>query len=311
MSYSRVAGLVSRGWLRKILDSGDKSVKVLDTSWRATVSGHDDFTSSHIPGATFLDLNTCVRPTPTLPRNLPERECFAQYVRSLGVSRDQHLVVYDRGNMLPAARAWWIFRVFGHEQVSVLNGGLEHWMHGGHPVETGDLTATDSIAEGDFEVSLNKKLVSDFNDVKEIVGSRSCQILDARKSKHFMGEEAEPAPATVVALESTKQPMPKRMLRGHIPGSKNLVDDMVIDPDTRCMHDRDELLQLFKAAGVSLDRPLTAMCYTSLKASLLALAAHECGKTDVSIYLGSWTEWSQRGDEDSQVRSLRKEAVKA
>ena len=65
----------------------------------------------HIPTAQHLDLFRCSRPTPTLPNNLPDKDCFSDYVRSLGINRDSHIIVYDRGTFFPATRAWWLFRV--------------------------------------------------------------------------------------------------------------------------------------------------------------------------------------------------------
>jgi thiosulfate/3-mercaptopyruvate sulfurtransferase len=81
----------------------------------------------HIPTAQHLDLTKCVHPTPTLPNNIPEKECFEEYVQSLGVNRDSHVVIYDRGTYFSSARAWWLFRMFGHDNVSVLDGGIGHY----------------------------------------------------------------------------------------------------------------------------------------------------------------------------------------
>eukprot|EP00914_Ancora_sagittata_P000203 GHVO01000650.1.p1 GENE.GHVO01000650.1~~GHVO01000650.1.p1 ORF type:complete len:103 (+),score=11.87 GHVO01000650.1:79-387(+) len=93
------------------------------------------------------------------------------------------------------------------------------------------------------------------------------------------------------------------MIRGHIPGSKNLPYELIIDPDTGLMHTKEELEELFEGHGIKLSKPIIATSYTGFTNCIAALAAHICGKADCAIYYGSWTEWAQRADEDAQIRS--------
>lgn len=90
-------------------------------------------------------------------------------------------------------------------------------------------------------MNVNKSLIKNFDDVKDVIGSRSSQIIDTRRGKHFMGEVEEPTTHTLRALQATGQPLPKRMIRGHIPGAKNLPYELIICPDTGLMHTPEEL----------------------------------------------------------------------
>lgn len=136
----------------------------------------------------------------------------------------------------------------------------------------------------------------------ELAKTKKSQILDARKPEHYFGKEEEPTSATVKALEGMNQPLPKVMQRGHVPGAKNMIDDVLFTED-KCLLHRQELKQLFATYGVDLKKPLTTMCYNGNAATLFALATYICGKDDTSVYFGSWTEFGQKASPDMVVTS--------
>ncbi|ELT87824.1 hypothetical protein CAPTEDRAFT_214604, partial [Capitella teleta] len=108
MAAGNVGALVTRGWLRKAIQEPRKQLRVLEAA-RGNAAKHQ-YLKKRIPTAQYLDLLTGVKPIPTLPYNLPEIETFTEHLRSLGINKDDHVVIYDRGNYYPACRAWWLLR---------------------------------------------------------------------------------------------------------------------------------------------------------------------------------------------------------
>lgn len=294
--------MVSTQWLKGKLSSGLHKHRVLDASWGISdiSEGPQDFVREHIPGALYFDLNRCVNPLPQLPRNLPNPACFMEYARTLGISKDTHLVLYDRGSMMAAARAWWNFRAYGHENVSVLDGGLMNWKTAGQAIESGPMSLPEKM--GDFEVNVREEYMKNFEDIQKVLLMKNCQIVDARESEHFAGLESEPTTPTKVAYEGLNlETLDAQRQQGHIPGAINVQSSLVVDEGTNCFLPKDELKKVFRSAGVDLSKPLVTMCYNGNAASLLALAANVCGHEDVSVYYGSWTEYGYRTDPQGVV----------
>ena len=148
MSEGEAPLVVTPAWLAAEGGAGS-GVRVLDGSWHLPAAARDpaaEFLEAHIPGAAFFDIDAICDPDSSLPHMLPSPELFANSVSALGVSNDSRVVVYDTVGLYSAARVWWMFRVFGHEQVSVLAGGLPRWRAEGRPVEGGE----PAIAPGAF-----------------------------------------------------------------------------------------------------------------------------------------------------------------
>ena len=117
---------------------GEPGLKLIDATWN--LDGSDavgPFEAGHIPGAVFFDIDQIADRSSPLPHMLPAAEAFAQAVGSLGIGSDDEIVVYDQVGARSAPRVWWTFRVFGHDRVRVLDGGLPKWLAEEHPVEKG------------------------------------------------------------------------------------------------------------------------------------------------------------------------------
>src|SRR5919108_2169390 len=127
--YMMESGLVSTDWLAD--KAGTDGLRVVDGSWYLPRSGRDaeaEYLAGHLPGAVFLDLDAISDTHSALPHMLPPARQFAEQVGALGIGDDDDVVVYDgSGANMSAARVWWMFRVFGHERVAVLDGGLPKW----------------------------------------------------------------------------------------------------------------------------------------------------------------------------------------
>lgn len=140
-----VEPLVQTQWLRQQMLDGAKNLCILDGSWHVPVekrNAKEEHEQKRIPGAVFFDIQECMNKSSPYPYMIPSAEEFCRYMEKLGIANDTHIVVYDRNEkfgLFSAPRVWWTFRVFGHNLVSVLDGGLPKWCSDGFPTESGPL----------------------------------------------------------------------------------------------------------------------------------------------------------------------------
>lgn len=270
--------LVSTEWLAENLDR----VRVVDGSWHMPSDDRDaaaEFLAARIPGAVHFDLEAISDHDNPLPHMLPSPEAFAAAVGALGIASADSIVVYDSRGLFSAARVWWMFRVMGHEDVAVLDGGLPRWVAEGRAVESGP---AEKPAPRAFVSDFRPDLVRDADQVLRLAEGRAVQILDARAADRFQGQAPEPRPG---------------LRSGHIPGSLNLpwpallADGALLPPDA--------LRTRFAEAGVDTGRPVLTTCGSGVSAATLSLALAALGRWDVPVYDGSWSEWG--GDEGFPV----------
>ncbi|MEA2722233.1 MAG: thiosulfate/3-mercaptopyruvate sulfurtransferase, partial [Gemmatimonadales bacterium] len=156
--------MVSTEWLAARL--GSAGIRVVDASWYLPGSGRDaatEYAAGHIPGAVFFDIDASSDPGTSLPHMLPAAERFAERMAALGLSDSDHIVVYDgSGQNLSAPRVWWMFRTFGHDRVSVLDGGIAKWRTENRALEPG----VKSRPPGHFTARLDPTAVRDLGSVR-------------------------------------------------------------------------------------------------------------------------------------------------
>jgi thiosulfate/3-mercaptopyruvate sulfurtransferase len=277
MTYPNPEALVSTEWLATHLSAPD--VRVVDASWFMPAAGRnarEEYDTSHIPGAVFFDIDEISDTTNPLPHMLPPPEKFASRVRRLGLGNGNKVVVYDAGG-LGAARVWWMFRVFGHRDVAVLDGGLTKWKQEQRPLE--DLPPMPR--DRHFLPQFNATLVRSFEQVRANVDNKREQVIDARSAARFAATAPEPRPARLV---------------GHMPGAVNVPFGDLVNEADKTMKSAAELKACFASAGVDFSRPLVVSCGSGMSACNLALGLYLLGYTDVAVYDGSWAEWGDHPD---------------
>lgn len=187
--------LVSAKWLADAIKSNliGPNLRILDTSWHLPILKRDanaEFNQQHIPGTSFFDIDKCADKTFSMDHMLPTASYFAEYVGGLGIGNDTHVVVYDTSDFgsFSAPRVWWMFRLFGHNSVSVLDGGMKNWLAEGHPV-TAEYTKP---GRADFKATANHSWVKSYEDVLKNIETKQVQVIDARSPGRFRGTEPEP-----------------------------------------------------------------------------------------------------------------------
>ncbi len=268
--------LVSTQWLAG--EIGTPGLVILDASAHLPNAGRDaaaEFAEAHIPGARFLDLKALTNPDDPVPAAPPTRAQFDAHLAALGVAPDARIVLYDNSAMRTAARAWFVFRLYGLPNVTVLDGGLPKWRAEDRAVETG---AVDTAA-CNFSSSGGTGTIRYKPEILANIDSGAEQVVDARDGPRFRGEIPDIRP---------------NMPTGHIPGSCNVPFDRVLNPDGTFKDDAG-IRAAFAEAGVDLDRPVVTSCGSGVTASVLLFALHLIGK-DAALYDGSWSDWGADSD---------------
>jgi thiosulfate/3-mercaptopyruvate sulfurtransferase len=270
--------LVSTDWLAKNLDN--PAISILDGTYHLPTARRDaaaEFTLKHLPGAARFDIDDICDKDDVLPHMIPSAELFASKVSALGITNEHQVIVYDVYGMQSAARTWWMFRVFGHDNVTVLNGGLPKWEAEGRPITT----ATSPRSVSRFQADFRPQLVRAIDDVRRTVDTGDAQIIDARSAGRF--NAAEPEPRAV-------------MRSGHMPGAFSLPFTELLDTPYRTFKNTEAIRERVRAANIDLDKPITISCGSGVTACAVSLGLFQIGKKDASVYDGSWSEWGDRSD---------------
>jgi thiosulfate/3-mercaptopyruvate sulfurtransferase len=264
--------LVSTEWLAEHL--ADPHVRVVDASYFLPGVDRDpdeEFRAGHIPSAVRFDIETIADQADPRPHMLPTPEAFAEMVGKLGISNASTVIAYGANT---AARVWWMFRVFGHDKVAVLDGGVAKWKAEGRPTETGDPVP----APAKFEAGFRPELVADYDQVLAALGKS--QVLDARSAGRFRGDAPEPRPG---------------LRAGHMPGALNVPSSEIVDMDGNFVS-REQAAAAIEAARADPMAPAIVSCGSGVSACSVALAMAREGNWKAAIYDGSWSEWGAKSD---------------
>ncbi len=271
--------LVTTEWLEKHADESD--IVILDCTWfvpNSEKNGFDEFLKSHIPTAQFIDLNVISDPKSPYANMLPSQNLFASECVKLGIKNDTHVIVYDSSYV--SARLWWMFRVFGHQNISILDGGFRKWKAENRPLEVGPAPAR-AMSPG-FTVTLNPSSILNIEEMKMAIKSGDTTVVDARTPARFDGIESSGYPGVP---------------SGFMPGAINIHWGKFFDAENNFTFiSESKAAAIFKTAGVDLSGKLVCTCGSGVTAALLGFMLERLGNKEWKLYDGSWHEWAQQAD---------------
>lgn len=272
--------LISVKELSNALSEFPRNLVVLDASWHQPATKRDgraEFKEEHIPGAQFFDLEECVDKTSKYEFMLPSAPEFEEYVGRFGIKNETHVVLYENNasGFYSSPRAWYMFRVFGHESISILNGGLSGWKSEGEPTSTETLSLENEV----YKATYNPDLVISIDKILENQKDEKIQVVDARSVARFTGAENEPTGIPGGNIPGTM----------NIPFKKFMTDDK--ESKFQVLRSDKEIREIFSENDVDLAKPLIITCGTGMTACTIVLAALMCGRKDVPVYDGSWMEF--------------------
>ncbi len=264
--------LVSVDWLAEHLN--DESIVILDASVQPVTqveSQNQEFLT--FKNARFFDLKKKFsNQESSFPNTIPTAEQFELEARKLGINKDSKIVVFDNLGIYTSPRVWWLFKIMGHKNVSVLNGGLPEWIkQGGKTANKHLQTAT----EGDFKANFQEDFLITYDIVLKNSKNPQLTVIDARSKGRFDGVEKEPR---------------KHLKSGHISNSMNVpYKDLLSDG---MFKSKAELTKIFESKQVS-DIDLVFSCGSGITACIVMLASHVAGYNSKKLYDGSWSEWAE------------------
>ena len=267
--------LVSTEWLNNNLSK----VKIFDASWHFLNSKRDakkEYLEKHIPNSIFWDLDEHSDKNSSYPHMMPDSNYWAKMLQRFGISNHDHIIVYDHSYLYSACRLWFALKYFGHEKVSILNGGFQKWLKEKRPV----MQKIDKIEQTDiYQTSENNDWIKNKKQIDENIRSNSFILVDARSRERFEGKTEEPRPG---------------LKKGSIPGSKNIPFQNCINVKSNTFKTKSELINIFKENNVDYYRPTVFMCGSGVTACVLGLAYFLISDKNAVIYDGSFAEWGKK-----------------
>jgi len=285
--------LVSTDWLAGHLD--DPEVVVVDMRWREDGSARSRYDRGHIPGAVFINWATdLVDPAATVAFMLAPPARFSEVMASRGIGEDSLVVAYaDRFGNGPF-RLWWASRLYGHDDVKVLDGGLDKWLSEGRPT-VADPPELRSLIRP-WTPHPGPPILAREEDVVAAGSDPSVVVLDSRPAEQFAGKavwfETGAVPADPDGIARTSR---GEFRAGHIPWASSIPFSELFRGD-HTLRSPEELRELFAGAGADPGRKVITYCGCGISASALLFAATLAGIEDGALYDASWEEWGRRPD---------------
>jgi thiosulfate/3-mercaptopyruvate sulfurtransferase len=269
--YAHPEALVSTAWVAEHLD--DPTVRIVESDEDVLL-----YDVGHIPGAVKIDWHTDLQAP--LERDYLDEAAFARLMRAKGIAPETTVVFYGDKNNWWATYALWVFRLFGHDRVRVMDGGRRKWEDEGRPMTT-DVPRPENA---DYPTpARHDERIRTFRDEVLAHVRAGGQLVDVRSPEEFSGEK----------LHMPDYPQEGAMRGGHIPGARSVPWARAVNPDTGEFRDAEELRAIYEeGAGLSPERDTVAYCRIGERSSHTWFAlSYLLGYPNVRNYDGSWTEW--------------------
>ncbi len=267
-AYSHPEVLVETGWLDENRKSGKHKIVEVDVDTKAYEEGH-------VPGAVAFNWQTQLQDQ--VRRDIPDKETFERLMGSAGVNEKDSVLLYGDNNNWFAAYAFWLFKVYGHQDVRLVNGGRKKWLAEGREL-TKDVPKVTPAKYTTKAPDLALRALRDA--VREGLGNARRALVDVRSPAEFTGEVIAPPGMTETAQRA-----------GHIPGAKNIPWAQAARDDGT-FKSVEELKALYQGQGVTADKEVIAYCRIGERSShTWFVLKYLLGYSTVRNYDGSWTEW--------------------
>lgn len=243
---------------------GDEGLLIVD------LCNEESYLARHIPGAVHLDYAHIVAARPPAMGLLPDEQRLSRVLSTIGFSLDNHVVAYDAEGNGRASRFLWTLEVLGHEQFSLLDGGLKAWLAEGHPVKEGREIRQPRHFHGNY----HRDKVADKAYILAHLSDPDVMILDARSPAEYHGDHL------------------RAQWGGHIPGAVNFEWTQAIDQEHNLRFKPiDELRSMLETLGVTPDKEIICHCQTHHRSAHTCMVLNHLGYPRVKGYPGSWSEW--------------------
>jgi len=267
--------LASTDWLNKNLDK----VRIFDASWHMPSlkrNAEKEFYDKHIPGALFWNLDKHSDKNSPFPHMLPNSDYWTHMLWSFGISNTDHIVVYDFSDVHSACRLWFSLKYFGHEKVSVLDGGMKKWLQENKPTNN---KINKIKSDNSYKIKENIGWIKNKKQIDENIKKNSFILVDARSKERFEGKVEEPRPG---------------LKKGCIPGSKNIPYQDCINSNTNTFKTKHQIIKIFKKNNIDYYKPTVFSCGSGVTACVLGLAYFLISDKNAVIYDGSFSEWGKK-----------------
>jgi len=267
--------LVSTDWLSENLNK----VKIFDATWHMPSSkrnAYKEFLNQHIPSAIFWDLDEHSDKDSAFPHMMPNSDYWTRMLWSFGIENKDHIVIYDFSDLYSACRLWFSLKYFGHQKVSVLNGGFKKWLKE-KKITTNVIHNIKPI--NSYKVNENFHLIKTKKQITENIEKNSFTVVDGRSRERFEGKVEEPRP---------------ELHKGCITNSKNIPFESCINSKTNTFKKKPELIKIFNENNVDFSEPNVFSCGSGVTACVLGLAYFLISDKNAVIYDGSYAEWGKK-----------------
>ncbi|HEX6061230.1 MAG TPA: sulfurtransferase, partial [Candidatus Limnocylindria bacterium] len=255
----------------------DPKVRIVDCRFSFDAEARTEYLKAHLPGAVHIDWSRDIAAPPPASGHplymLQEPADFAAAMSRFGIGDDTFVIGYDSEGGHHAARLWLALRRYGHDKMTVMEGGIQKWIREGRPVEAGEVT----VKRASFTPRPRPGVIATKDEVLETVRTGDPWLLDVRRDAEYTGVEA------------------RAKHGGHIPGAVNVLWKDVLRDDWM-LKDPDELEQLYIDAGFGPETATITYCQAGVRAAFTHLVLTALGHDDVRTYDGSWEEWGNRDD---------------